>query len=72
MRAVVGVAYSKWKVPVFFSLNGCSRDATEFGREADALLFEYDSERGTIQGATALSRKAIREGLESVLQVEKG
>ncbi len=72
VRAIVGVAYSKRKVPVFFSLNGYTRDATEFGREAGALLFEYDPERGTLQGATALSRKAIREGLESVLQVEEG
>lgn len=72
VRAIVGVAYSKRKVPVFFSLNGYTREATAFGHEAGALLFEYDPVRGTLQGATALSRKAIREGLQSVLQVEKG
>lgn len=72
VRAIVGVAYSKRKVPVFFSLNGYTRDATEFGSEAGALLFEYDPERGTLQGATALSRKAILGGLQSMFQAEEG
>jgi hypothetical protein len=68
VRAVVGVAYAKRKVPVFFSLNGYTKDATEFGQEAGVLLFEYDPEQATLHGATTLSKKAIREGFDSILQ----
>ncbi|GAA1499315.1 restriction endonuclease [Paeniglutamicibacter kerguelensis] len=68
VRAIVGVAYNLGKSPVFFSLNGYTRDAEEFGRQAGALLFVYNPERGTLHGVTKASRTAIREGLASVLE----
>lgn len=68
VRAIAGVAYSQGKIPVFFSLNGYTRDAESFGRQAGVLLFVYDPELGTLIGQTTKSRSAIRDGLDAVVQ----
>ena len=71
VRAIAGVIYAKREIPVFFSQYGYTNDATEFGRDTDTLLFEYDPEQETLRGATALSQKAIRESFDSILQKVK-
>lgn len=67
VRALFGVAASKKKEAAFFSRKGYTKAAAEFGRSTGTLLFVYDPERGTLHGVTALSKKAIMDGLGSVL-----
>lgn len=67
VRALAGVAFAEKKGAAFFSLNGYTKDALKFGRNAGVIMFTYDPEKGELQGATPLGRQAIAEGLASVL-----
>lgn len=66
VRQIVGVASIEGKIPVVFSLNGCSEAALEVGRRGKAALFTYSFEQGALQAASPLGERALKLGLHSL------
>lgn len=68
IRSIYGVATAAGKLGVVFSRNGYTTSAVEFANRAGVVLFEYNSDAGTLRGITAVSQRARENGLQSVFK----
>lgn len=67
VRQIFGVATHKQKMALFFSLSGYSAAAMQFARETGVALFVYDYAAGTLNAKSPTAKKALSQGLDSLV-----
>jgi len=63
VRELVEAAVTEGRRPLFFASGSYEKDAASLAEEAAVTLFTYDAVKGTLEGANALGRSAVREGI---------
>jgi len=63
VRELVEAAVNDGRRPLFFASGSYEEDAESLAEEAAVTLFTYDAVKGTLEGANALGRSAVREGI---------
>lgn len=67
VRQIFGVATAERKRALFFSLSGYSDASVRFAEQTGVALFAYDFEKGILHAKSSAGRKALEEGLPSLL-----
>lgn len=64
MQELVAAAAVDGRRALFFTSGSYAEDAEAFAEQSGVVLFVYDAVAGTLDGANALGRAAVLDGLE--------